>query len=65
MTAIVYAICKAILDSVTEWMRSPRVVRVVGGGSRLAERVRAEIRSRAGLTDVDRGSQGQRPSGDA
>lgn len=65
MTAIVYAICKAILDSVTEWMRSPRVVRVVGGGSRLAERVRAEIRRRAGLTDVDRGSQGKRPSRDA
>ena len=65
MTAIVYAICKAILDSVTEWMRSPRVVRVVGGGSRLAERVRAEIRKRTGFTDVDRGSQGQRPSGDA
>ena len=65
MTAIVYAICKAILDSVTEWIRSPRVVRVVGGGSRLAERVRAEIRKRAGLTDADRRREGQRPSRDA
>ena len=65
MTAIVYAICKAILDSVTEWMRSPRVVRVVGGGTRFAERVRSEIRRRAGLTNADRGSERQRPSGDA
>lgn len=65
MTSIVYAICKAILDSVTEWMRSPRVVRVVGGGSRLAERVRAEIRKRTGLPDADRGSQGKRTSRDA
>lgn len=46
-------------------MRSPRVVRVVGGGSRLAERVRAEIRKRTGLPDADRGSQGKRTSRDA
>lgn len=65
MTAIVYAICKAILDSVTEWMRSPRVVRVVGGGTRFAERVRTEIRKRAGLADADRGSEGKRSGGDA
>ena len=65
MTAIVYAICKAILDSVTEWMRSPRVVRVVGGGTRLAERVRTEIRRRAGFTDADRSSERQRASRDA
>ena len=65
MTAIVYAICKAIFDSVAEWMRSPRVVRVVGGGSRVAERVRAAIRARTGQPDADSARQGKRSSGDA
>lgn len=65
MTAILYAICKAIVESVAEWLRSPRVVRVVGGGSRVAERVRAAIRSRTGQPDVDSRSKGQRSRGDA
>lgn len=65
MTAIVYAICKAIIESVAEWLRSPRVVRVVGGGARVAERVRAAIRSRTRQPDVDSARQGKRARGDA
>lgn len=65
MTAIVYAICKAIIDSVAEWLRSPRVVRVVGGGARVAERVRAAIRARTRQSDVDSRSEGKRARGDA
>ena len=65
MTAIVYAICKAIFDSVAEWLRSPRVVRVVGGGARVAERVRAAIRARTRQPDADSRGQRQRASGDA
>lgn len=62
---MIYEIVRAVFDSVVKWLSAPRVVRVVGGGSRIAERVRAAIRRRAGLADVDRESERQRPSRDA
>ena len=62
---MIYEIIRAVLDSIIKWASTPRVVRVVGGGSRLAERVRSEIRKRAGFADADRASERQRSSRDA
>lgn len=62
---MIYEIVRAVLDSVIKWLSAPRVVRVVGGGARVAERVRAAIRRGAGLADADRQSERKRPGGDA
>jgi fido (protein-threonine AMPylation protein) len=43
---VIYAILRAIFDSFVEWASKPREVRMVGGGKRFADRVRAEIRRR-------------------
>lgn len=62
---MIYEIIRAVLDSIIKWAATPRVVRVVGGGARVAERVRAAIRSRTRQPDADSQGQRQRSSGDA
>jgi len=62
---VIYEIIRAVIDSLIKWASTPRVVRVVGGGARIAERVRAAIRSRTRQPDADTRSEGQRQSGDA
>lgn len=62
---MIYEIIRAVLDSIIKWASAPRLVRVVGGGARIAERVRAAIRSRTRQSDVDSRRQRQRASGDA
>jgi hypothetical protein len=62
---VIYEIVRAVIDSIVKWLSAPRVVRVVGGGARIAERVRAAIRRRSGLSDVDRGGKGKSPSRNA
>jgi hypothetical protein len=62
---VIYEIVRAVIDSVVKWLSAPRVVRVVGGGSRIAERVRAAIRRRSRQSDVDRGGEGKPKGGDA
>ena len=62
---MIYEIIRAVLDSIIKWLSAPRVVRVVGGGARVAERVRAAIRSRTRQSDADSRGQRQRASRDA
>ena len=62
---MIYEIIRAVLDSIIKWASTPSVVRVVGGGARVAERVRAAIRSRTRKPDADSQRQRQRASGDA
>ena len=62
---MIYEIVRAVIDSIVKWLSAPRVVRVVGGGSRIAERVRAAIRSRTRQPDADHRSEGERPGGNA
>ena len=62
---MIYEIIRAVLDSIIKWASARRVVRVVGGGARIAERVRAAIRSRTRQPDADSRSEGKRASGDA
>ena len=62
---MIYEIIRALLDSIIKWLSAPRVVRVVGGGARVAERVRAAIRSRTRQPDADSRSEGQRSRRDA
>lgn len=62
---MIYEIIRAVLDSIIKWLSAPRVVRVVGGGARVAERVRAAIRTRTRQPDANSERQGQRSRGDA
>jgi hypothetical protein len=62
---VIYEIIRALLDSIIKWASTPSVVRVVGGGARVAERVRAAIRARTRQSDVDSRSEGKRARGDA
>ena len=62
---MIYEIIRAVLDSIIKWLSAPRLVRVVGGGARVAERVRAAIRSRTRQPDVDSQGQRKRASRDA
>ena len=62
---MIYEIIRAVLDSIIKWLSAPRVVRVVGGGARVAERVRAEIRRRTRKPDANSQGQRQRARGDA
>ncbi len=62
---MIYEIIRAVIDSIVKWASTARVVRVVGGGARVAERVRAAIRRRTRLSDVDRGGKGKSSSGNA
>lgn len=61
---MLYAVCKAIIDSVREWLAQARRVRIVGGGRALADRVRAEIRRRTGKPDADPRREGSGEGGD-
>lgn len=57
---MIYAVLRAIIDSLVEWASKPREVRMVGGGVRFADRVRAEIRRRSGKSGPN--SRGTRPN---
>jgi hypothetical protein len=57
---VIYAVLRAIIDSLVEWASKPREVRMVGGGVRFADRVRAEIRRRSGKPGPN--SRGTRPN---
>lgn len=62
---MIYALIRALLDSLLEWASRPREVRMVGGGSRFADRVRAAIRARTRQPDSDRGGARQGARSDA
>jgi hypothetical protein len=62
---VIYAVLRAIIDSFVEWASKPREVRLVGGGKRLADRVRAAISARTRQPDADHRGDRPRPGGRA
>jgi hypothetical protein len=62
---VIYAVLRAIIDSFVEWASKPREVRLVGGGKRFADRVRAEIDRRTRQPDANHRGDRPRPSGRA
>lgn len=51
---MIYELARALIDSLLSWASRVREVRLVGGGKRIADRVRAEIGRRTRQPAADR-----------